>query len=328
MLSINDFSKKQIVFVYANNGEKIAYKNDNLIVKEKDEKIKFQVSLYRLYIIYIVGDLSLTTVILKKAKKFGFSIALLSPTFRLYEMIGDVKTGNTLLKEKQYKYNGISIARHIVSNKILNEINVLKNVRKKSANIKETIIALNDYLDRSLECKNYHILLSHEGNAAKLYFKAMFADLGWKGRKPRIKYDYINSALDIGYTILFTFIDVIANSFGFDTYVGVLHKQFYMRKSLICDFVEPFRIIIDEQVRKSINLKQIKEEDFTVINKAFRLKYENSTKYANIFLSAIIGEKDKIFLYIQEYYRAFMKGKSVEKFPFYERELFYDNSKL
>ena len=88
----------------------------------------------------------------------------------------------------------------------------------------------------------------------------MFEGLNWKGRKPRIKFDYINSSLDIGYTVLFTFIEVIANSFGFDIYVGVLHKQFYMRKSLICDFVEPFRTIIDEQVKKSINLKQIKEE--------------------------------------------------------------------
>ena len=326
MLSLNDFSKKQIVFVYANEGEKIAYKNDNLIVKDKDDKIKFQVSLYRLYIIYVIGDTSLTTVILKKAKKFGFTIALLSTTFRLYEMIGDIKLGNTLLKDKQYKYQGIDIAKHIVFNKILNEINVLKNRRKKDDSIKDTISILNEYMVKGGSCDDYYLLLSYEGNAAKQYFKVMFDNVEWKGRKPRIKFDYINSALDIGYTILFTFIEVIVNSFGFDTYVGVLHKQFYMRKSLICDFVEPFRTIIDEQVRKSINLKQIKEEDFMVISKEYRLKYENSTKYANIFLSAIISEKEKIFLYIQEYYRAFMKGKPIENYPVYERELFYDNN--
>lgn len=326
MLSLNDFSKKQIVFVYANDGEKIAYKNDNLVVKDKDEKIKFQVSLYRLYIIYIIGDISLTTVILKKAKKFGFSIALLSTNFRLYEMIGDIKSGNTLLKEKQYKYNDIGIAKQIVHNKILNEINALKNLRKKDESIKESISTLSNYMEMSSVCNEYNLLLSYEGNAAKQYFKSVFNNVDWKGRKPRIKFDYINSSLDIGYTILFTFIEVIANSFGFDTYVGVLHKQFYMRKSLICDFVEPFRTIIDEQVRKSINLKQIKEDDFVLVNKKYTLKYENSTKYATIFLNAIIEEKDKIFSYIQEYYRAFMKGKPIESYPIYERELFYDNS--
>ena len=326
MLSLNDFSKKQIVFVFANNGEKIAYKNDNLIVKDKEDNIKFQISLYRLYIVYIIGDISLTTVILKKAKKFGFSIALLSTNFRLYEMIGDIKLGNTLLKEKQYRYNGISIAKQIVCNKILNEINTLKNIRKKDNNIKESISILNNYMEKSSTCDDYYLLLSYEGNAAKQYFKSIFDNVDWKGRKPRIKFDYINSSLDIGYTILFTFIEIIVNSFGFDTYVGVLHKQFYMRKSLICDFVEPFRTIIDEQVRKSINLKQIKEDDFMIINRKYILKYENSTKYANIFLNAIIAEKDAIFLYVQEYYRAFMKSKPIEKYPIYERELFYDNN--
>lgn len=326
MLSLNDFVKKQIVFVYANDGEKIAYKNDNLIVKDKEEKIKFQISLYRLYIIIIIGDLSLTTVILKKAKKFGFTIALLSNTFRLYEMIGDIKQGNTLLKEKQYKYNDIKIARHIVCNKILNEANVLKNIRVKDDAIKNNIEVIKGYIIKASQCDDYNLLLSYEGNAAKLYFKTIFCNVNWHGRKPRIKFDYINSSLDIGYTILFTFIEVIANSFGFDTYVGVLHKQFYMRKSLICDLVEPFRIIIDEQLRKSINLKQIKEEDFMVINNGYRLKYENSTKYANIFLSAIVNEKEKIFTYIQDYYRAFMKGKEIDSYPVYERELHYDHN--
>lgn len=326
MLSLNDFSKKQIVFVYANEGEKIAYKNDNLVVKDKDDNIKFQISLYRLYIIYVIGDMTLTTVILKKAKKFGFSIALLSTNFRLYEMIGDVKNGNTLLKQKQYMYNDILLANHIVYNKILNEVNVIKNIRKKNSDIKNAIVILEDYMSKASESCDYNMLLSYEGNAAKLYFKAFFNEYNWKGRKPRIKYDYINSALDIGYTILFTFIEVIANSFGFDIYVGVLHKQFYMRKSLICDFVEPFRVIIDEQLKKSINLKQIKEEDFIVINNQYRLKYENSTKYANLFLSAILEEKDNIFKYIQEYYRAFMKGIDSSCFPLYEKDLFYDNS--
>lgn len=326
MLSLSDFSKKQIVFVYANEGEKIAYKNDNLVVKTKDDAIKFQISLYRLYIVYIIGDTSLTTVILKKAKKFGFSIALLSTTFRLYEMIGDTKNGNTLLKDKQYKHSDLGIAKNIIYNKILNEINTLKNVRKKSESIKDAIVLLSDYCKKVFESEDYYLLLGCEGNAAKVYFKAMFEGLNWQGRKPRIKFDYINSALDIGYTILFTFLEVIVNSFGFDIYVGVLHKQFYMRKSLICDFVEPFRIIIDEQLKKSINLKQIREDDFTVINNQYRLKYENSTKYANIFLNAILSEKNRIFLYIQEYYRAFMKSESIDRFPIYERELFYDNN--
>ena len=37
-----------------------------------------------------------------------------------------------------------------------------------------------------------------------------------------------------------------------DVYCGVLHTMFYMRKSLVCDVMEPFRAIVDEQVKKSL----------------------------------------------------------------------------
>lgn len=43
-----------------------------------------------------------------------------------------------------------------------------------------------------------------------------------------------------------------------DVYCGVLHTMFYMRKSLVCDVMEPFRAIVDEQVKKSLNLGQFK----------------------------------------------------------------------
>lgn len=43
-----------------------------------------------------------------------------------------------------------------------------------------------------------------------------------------------------------------------DVYCGVLHTMFYMRKSLVCDVMEPFRVIVDEQVKKSLNLGQFK----------------------------------------------------------------------
>ena len=52
--------------------------------------------------------------------------------------------------------------------------------------------------------------------------------------------------------------------FGFDTYVGVLHREFFHRKSLVCDLVEPFRPIIDSSLIKALNLGQIHEDDFYV----------------------------------------------------------------
>ena len=47
MLTEPDFLEKKIIVVYQGNGEKILFQNDNIVVKDSDNKIKFQLSCYR-----------------------------------------------------------------------------------------------------------------------------------------------------------------------------------------------------------------------------------------------------------------------------------------
>ena len=131
------------------------------------------------------------------------------------------------------------------------------------------------------------------------------------------KKDWINSALDIGYTVLFSFIESLLCAYGFDTYCGILHTQFYMRKSLVCDIVEPFRFIIDKAVKKGYNLHQIQEEDFSLVNHQYQLNWKMSQNYVKLFMEAILEEKNSMFLYVQQYYRCFMKQSDISDYPFY-----------
>ena len=105
------------------------------------------------------------------------------------------------------------------------------------------------------------------------------------------------------------------NCFGFDTYCGVMHTNFYMRKSLVCDLVEPFRVLIDAQVKKAIHLRQCREEDFLVDNGRYLLKWEKNPAYISWLAQPIMENKEALFLYIQAYYRAFMKHKPAEQYP-------------
>lgn len=242
----------------------------------------------------------------------------MTPSFRLYAIIGAEKDGNTLLKRKQYNYEGIELAKQITKNKISNQNKVLKQVRNKNDNIKEAIKLLKTYHCAIDNCNTLSEIMAYEGLSSKIYFKNHFNNILWQGRQPRIKKDIVNSLLDIGYTLLFTFIDALLCSYGFDTYCGVMHRQFYMRKSLVCDIIEPFRPIIDTTIKKAINLRQIQEDDFIVINRQYRLKWEETSKYVKLFMLPITENKDYIFLYIQSYYRAFMKDLPADKFPIYE----------
>ena len=315
MLNANDFKKKQIIFLFTNEGDKLSFLNDNIIVKNKEGGIKYQSTCYRLFMICVVGNISITSGLIQRSKKFGFSICLMTTTFKMYEILGARMEGNTLLRKHQYEYEENDIGRKIEQNKIKNQSQILKNIRGKNQIMKEGIELLDKMVVQLEQPLEYLEVMGIEGNAARVYFSRVFDNVDWKGRKPRIKNDYVNVTLDIGYTMLFNIVDAILQVYGFDTYYGVFHKCFYMRKSLVCDLMEPIRPVVDYQVRKSINLGQCKENDFEVINNRWCLKYKSNPQYIQFLMNAILEYKDDIFLYIQQYYRFFMKRKSASEIP-------------
>lgn len=284
-------------------------------MKNKEGGIKYQSTCYRLFMICVVGNISITSGLIQRSKKFGFSICLMTTTFKVYEILGARMEGNTLLRKHQYEYTENDIGRKIEQNKIKNQSQILKNIRGKNQIMKEGIELLDKMVVQLEQQLEYLEVMGIEGNAARVYFSRVFDNVDWKGRKPRIKNDYVNVTLDIGYTMLFNIVDAILQVYGFDTYYGVFHKCFYMRKSLVCDLMQPIRPVVDYQVRKSINLGQCKENDFEVINNRWCLKYKSNPQYIQFLMNAILEYKDDIFLYIQQYYRFFMKRKSVSEIP-------------
>lgn len=94
MLNANDFKKKQIIFLFTNEGDKLSFLNDNIIVKNKEGEIKYQSTCYRLFMICVVGNISITSGLIQRSKKFGFSICLMTTTFKMYEILGARMEGN------------------------------------------------------------------------------------------------------------------------------------------------------------------------------------------------------------------------------------------
>lgn len=317
MLSANDFKRKQIIFLLTNVGEKLSFSNDNIVIKDKDGKIKYQSTCYRLFMVCVVGNISITSGLIMRSKKFGFSICLMTTTFKVYEIIGARMEGNTLLRRHQYEYTENDIGRKIEQNKIFNQKNALQKIRSKSDYVKEGISLLDEMVNKLDSQMEYLEIMGIEGNAARVYFPRIFDNVKWNGRKPRIKNDYVNVTLDIGYTMLFNIVDAMLQIYGFDTYYGVFHRCFYMRKSLVCDIMEPMRPIIDYEIRKAINLGQCKKIDFQEYDKRWVLKYNCNAAYVQFLMNAILDYKDDIFLYVQKYYRYFMKNE-VGEFPMLE----------
>lgn len=106
--------------------------------------------------------------------------------------------GNTLLRTHQYKYNGKEIGTMIEKNKIANQSVALKKIRNRNDYLNEGISILDNLANSLNSDMDYLSVMGIEGNAAKVYFPRMFDNVSWKGRKPRIKSDYLNVTLDIG----------------------------------------------------------------------------------------------------------------------------------
>lgn len=321
MMSTKDFEHKQVIFAMLNEGEKISFKNDNIVIRKEDNSIKLQSTCYRLFVLFIAGHFSLTSGLMERARKFSFTIVFLNYYMRPYAVLPAKAEGNVILRRTQYYYDDFDVGAYIISNKIHNQNFLLKKIRNKSEDLKK-IISLMEVYEKSVLVPGLSLqeIMGVEGVAARGYFEQLFREHDWTARRPRVKHDAINCLMDIGYTILFNLVNAMLELFGFDTYVGVLHREFFHRKSLVCDIVEPFRPIVDASLIKALNLGQIHEDDFYVDQGQYFIGGKNAVPYIKIMLDALLEYKNEMFLYVQSYYRAFVRQKTIDQFPVFYME--------
>ena len=314
MLSLPDFREKQIVYLISKPGakQKLAFWNDNIRLLENDKPVN-QISCSRVFAVFIIGDFSITTKLIKNCKEYGISLFLLKQNFEVYASVVAEAEGNYLLRAKQYSLkNDFEIAKNIVKNKTYNQLHLLNKVEK----MPKPVSAYKEAALNIDAVKNHKALLGTEGQHTREFFQQYFKEFGWIRRSPRIKGDITNVLMDIGYTFLFNFTDALLRLYGFDTYKGIYHKLFFQRKSLACDVMEPFRCVIDKQIYKAYRLKQIDKKDFTVSRGQYQLSYQNQQKYLELFFDSIMERKEDLFVYARDFYYCILNNTT--DYPFFK----------
>jgi CRISPR-associated protein Cas1 len=316
MMTWPDFSYKQIVVHQTRNkGEKIRFRADNIVILDCDGKVLLQHTCHRLFALFVIGEISMTSVLLRNSVKYGFPIILMNGNLRVVARFNCAADGNTLLRIRQYGFaeKSLDVAKELIRQKIANQISLIKSLRRLSEDNVDAISCLKKLDVQNVS--NIRELMGIEGNASRVFFKSYFSPVGWSRREPRCKRDIYNVLLDIGYTLIFQFVEAMLSLYGFDLYCGVFHAFFYQRKSLVCDIVEPFRSIIDRRIRKAHNLGQIDKSDFYVRNGMYMLEWDAQSKYIRLFLKDILERKEEIFKYCQQYYRWVMRDRPICEFP-------------
>lgn len=324
MFTNKDIEYRTIFVINCIHERSLRVSNGELLLEEQVEdsdkmktltKLPFQ----KILALFIIGHIRITTPLIEKCKKFGVALVVMKPSLRPVFFWADSAEGNFLLRQRQYEFakDDISVAKVIVENKIRNQLKALCDTRRKDELTEQSRATLQECLSTLSDVAEYNVLMGMEGTVAKSFFTAFYQDFDWHQRRPRTKCDALNATLDIGYTILFNYIECFLRMFGFDLYIGIYHRMWFKRKSLVCDIMEPFRPIIDKAVRTAWNRKQFSEKDFQVQKGEYRLHYERNADYCRVFFEALIPYKMDIFKYVQSYYRCFMGRKSVKQYPIF-----------
>lgn len=314
MLSLPDFKEKQLLLIRAERGVScgIRFQNDN-IVFEKNGAATNRASCHKVFAVFIMGDISITSGLLKESRRHGVSLFFLKYNFESYASVNAAAEGHYLLRIRQYEIKEVkelAMAKMIIKNKIRNQCALLRE-RKLTGGL----AGEEDGVIKAVEAAaNADSIRGVEGNSSRRFFEEYFASIGWFRRIPRAKEDISNLLLDIGYSMLFNCADSLLRLFGFDTYKGFFHKLFFQRKSLACDLMEPLRCLIDRELLKMHNLKQIKKSDFKVKNGKYMISFEKSRKYAEIFMEAVMNRKEDIYEFTRGFY-SFVMNEDAREFP-------------
>lgn len=114
-------------------------------------------------------------------------------------------------------------------------------------------------------------ITNREGHAAKVYFNAIF---GMKFSRSDDS-NAINHALDYGYAIVLSAFNREVTSNGYLTQLGLEHDNQFNHFNLSCDLMEPFRILVDMEV-KQMNIAGFSKEEkhslLEMLNKPYKIQ--------------------------------------------------------
>jgi len=134
-----------------------------------------------------------------------------------------------------------------------------------------------------------------EGSAGRHYFEALSACMpeafAFKGRSFRPAQDEFNAMLNYAYGILYSRIERALMLAGLDPFVGFMHRDDYNTKSLVFDFIEPYRIYADRFVFRLFTGKKINKNYFTQFTSGFSLNEEGKAFFVAPYLEYLDSEK-------------------------------------
>ena len=241
------------------------------MVVRSDETVKIVLSEISTIIIESTAVSLTTSLIAELAKrkiKVIFCDEKRNPSCELVNYYGSHDTSNKVRRQIVWKQSTKeAVWTEIVTEKIRKQKELLEALGKEEA------VLLSSYLREIV----WNDETNREGHAAKVYFNALFGmDF------TRTEDNFINAALNYGYSIILSAFtrEVVTN--GYITQLGLFHDNMFNQFNLASDLMEPFRILVDREVTE-MKLSQFEHEEkmqlVNILNKEIQI--DGKTQYVN-----------------------------------------------
>lgn len=241
------------------------------MVVRSDETVKIVLSEISTILIESTAVSLTTSLIAELAKrkiKVIFCDEKRNPSCELVNYYGSHDTSNKVRRQIAWKQSTKeAVWTEIVTEKIRKQKELLE------ASGKEEAALLASYLREIV----WNDETNREGHAAKVYFNALFG-LNFT----RTEDNFINAALNYGYSIILSAFtrEVVAN--GYITQLGIFHDNMFNQFNLASDLMEPFRILVDREVTEMKLLQFEHEEKMQLVNILNQeIQIDGKTQYVN-----------------------------------------------
>lgn len=269
------------------------------IIKQKDECFRIQnetdrmdIAAPRVESIILSNKVMITTQSIVLALENNIDVIFLDNYGDPLGRVWFSKMGSTaLIRRKQLEATenekGINIVLELIQKKLENQIEFLKKLKYsrpgKESVFNTPIRTISNSLDFLVSIKSNisearSQILGIEGTAGRAYFqtvsKIMPEKYRFSGRSRRPAKDPFNAVLNYCYGVLYSMVEKACIIAGLDPFVGFMHTDNYNKKSLVFDFIEPFRIYAETVSVYLFTGKKVKESYFDVSSKSTSLNQQ------------------------------------------------------
>ena len=279
-------------------------------LKKGEETIKRKIAPAKVKSILLSKGISLSTDAINLALTYNIDILFLEFDGTPYGRVWYSKLGSTTKIRKQQLVasiteEGLNFTKEWITGKLSNQVEFLKRLKKHRSEkavmfvnvinkIETRIKAISELTGKRTEDVAESIR-GYEGAAGREYFsllgKILPQEYRFETRSYRPARDQFNAFLNYAYGVLYSHVEKALIIAGIDPFVGFLHRDDYNQKSMVFDFIEPYRIYAEEVVFKLFSAKKVNKKHTDKITGGVSLNKEGKLLLMDSFNKFLEDEK-------------------------------------